>query len=59
MELDSDVRRALELTYFDGLTAVEISEREGIPIGTVRSRLARGIDQLRRLLTTLTGASHD
>jgi len=59
LELDGDVRRVLELTYFDGLTAVEISDRNGIPIGTVRSRLSRGVDQLRRLLTTLTGASHD
>jgi len=55
--LDGDVRRALELTYFDGLTAVEISDRDGTPIGTVRSRLARGIEQLRALLTTLKGAS--
>jgi len=52
-DLDHDVRRVLELTYFDGLTAPEISAREGTAIGTVRSRLARGLDQLRRLLRTL------
>lgn len=57
--LDAGVRRVLELTYFDGLTAVEIGERDGTPIGTVRSRLARGLEQLRALLTSLKGASDE
>lgn len=57
-ELDGDVRRALELTYFEGLTAVEISVRDGTPIGTVRSRLSRGLEQLRRALDVLEGGGH-
>jgi RNA polymerase sigma-70 factor (ECF subfamily) len=58
--LDDDVRSALELTYFEGLTAPEISARTGIPIGTVRSRLARGLERLRALLQVLEkGAAHD
>lgn len=52
-ELDGDVRSVLELTYFEGLTALEISERDGSPVGTVRSRLARGLEQLRKILGTL------
>lgn len=56
--LEHDVRRVLELTYFDGLTAVEISERDGTPVGTVRSRLARGLEQLRRVLGTLGRAGN-
>jgi RNA polymerase sigma-70 factor (ECF subfamily) len=52
-ELDDDVRSVLELTYFEGLTALEISERDGSPVGTVRSRLARGLEQLRKNLGTL------
>ena len=54
-DLDQDVRRVLELTYFDGMTAVEISERDGTAIGTVRSRLARGLAQLRALLNAFEG----
>ena len=51
-ELEPDVRSVLELTYFQGLTAVEISERDGVPVGTVRSRMARGLTQLRKILGT-------
>lgn len=59
MELDDDVRSALELTYFEGLTAPEISARTGVPIGTVRSRLARGLTRLRALLHGIEeGAGH-
>ena len=48
--LPKDVREALDLTYFEGLTAKEIAERAGVPIGTVRSRLARGLAALGALL---------
>jgi RNA polymerase sigma-70 factor (ECF subfamily) len=44
--LEEGVRAVLEYTYFDGLTAREISTRAGIPEGTVRSRLARGLAAL-------------
>lgn len=44
--LDPDVRTALELTYYGGFTAAEIGERTGIPVGTVKSRLARGLAAL-------------
>ncbi len=57
--LDDDVRSALELTYYEGLTAPEISARLEIPIGTVRSRLARGLTRLRALLQVIEkGAGH-
>jgi RNA polymerase sigma-70 factor (ECF subfamily) len=49
-KLSPDVRQALELTYFEGLTAPEIAERAGVPVGTVRSRMARGIATLTELL---------
>jgi RNA polymerase sigma-70 factor, ECF subfamily len=47
--LETNVRRVLELSYFDGLTAREIAEREAVPLGTVKSRLARGLSALEAL----------
>jgi RNA polymerase sigma-70 factor (ECF subfamily) len=49
-QVDGDVREVLELTYFRGLTAREIGASVGIPVGTVKSRLARGLHVLERLL---------
>lgn len=48
--LDSGVREVLELTYFRGLTAQAIADQLSIPVGTVRSRLARGLRELRAAL---------
>jgi RNA polymerase sigma-70 factor (ECF subfamily) len=48
--LDASVRDVLQLTYFRGLTAPEIAGQLGLPIGTVRSRLARGLRELRVVL---------
>ncbi len=47
--LEANVRRVLELSYFDDLTAREIAERDGVPLGTVKSRLARGLSALEAL----------
>jgi len=43
-------RRALELSYFDGLTQVEIAAHLGVPVGTVKSRMRLA---LRKLATEL------
>lgn len=48
--LDSPARTALELMYVAGLTAPEISARTGVAVGTVRSRVARGLVKLERAL---------
>ena len=45
-----DVREVLELTYFFGLTAAEIAARLDLPIGTVKSRRARGLQLLEQTL---------
>jgi RNA polymerase sigma-70 factor (ECF subfamily) len=56
--LGSDQRRVLELAYFEGLSCTEIAERVAIPVGTVKSRIAAGLDRLRSgLLTTGTTAT--
>ncbi|TWU46645.1 sigma-70 family RNA polymerase sigma factor [Rubripirellula reticaptiva] len=49
--LPDDVREALDLAFFAGLTHVDISIRLGIPLGTVKTRIRRGLVQLRERLT--------
>jgi RNA polymerase sigma-70 factor, ECF subfamily len=46
--LGVDQRRVLELAYFEGLSCAEIAKRIAIPIGTVKSRLAAGLQRLRQ-----------
>jgi len=46
----SDAERVLVVrAYFRGLTAREISEADGIPLGTVKTRLRTALIKLRRL----------
>jgi RNA polymerase sigma-70 factor, ECF subfamily len=42
-------RRLLLLSYFRGFTAREIAEADGIPLGTVKTRLRTTLIKLRRL----------
>ena len=48
--LSDTQREALELAYFGGLTQVEIAERTGAPLGTVKSRMRLGLMVMRRVL---------
>ena len=45
--LSPEQRQVLELSYFDGLSSAEISERIGVPSGTVKSRMAAALHRLR------------
>jgi RNA polymerase sigma-70 factor (ECF subfamily) len=49
-ELPEEQRVVLELGYFEGLTSTEIAVHVDIPVGTVKSRVARGLSQLREVL---------
>ena len=40
--------RAVVLAVFGGCTAQEISERDGIPIGTAKTRIRTGLRRLRQ-----------
>ena len=46
-DVSIDDQIVLELKYFEGLSGSEIADALGIPEGTVRGRLARGLARLR------------
>jgi RNA polymerase sigma factor (sigma-70 family) len=48
--LDEPRRQVVEMSFFEGLTHTQISEALGIPLGSVKSHLQRGLVQLRRQL---------
>jgi RNA polymerase sigma-70 factor, ECF subfamily len=48
-DLTTGERRLLDLAYFRGWTAREISEADGIPLGTVKTRLRATLIKLRRV----------
>ena len=48
--LPDELGTIVDFAYFEGLSASEIAGRLGLPIGTVKSRLARAIATLRAQL---------
>lgn len=48
--LPSDLRQLFHLFFEDGFTHPEIAERTGLPLGTVKTRLRRGLITLREQL---------
>jgi RNA polymerase sigma-70 factor (ECF subfamily) len=43
-------RQTLEVAFFEGLSYPEIAAREGVPLGTIKSRAARALASLREAL---------
>jgi RNA polymerase sigma-70 factor, ECF subfamily len=55
--LEARQRRVIELTYFEGLTAVEIAAKTGESAPAVRNHLYRGLLKLRNVLLETKKAS--
>jgi len=53
-DLPEDQRRALILAGLCGRTAKEVSESEGIPLGTAKTRIRTGLQKLRISLEEMT-----
>jgi RNA polymerase sigma-70 factor (ECF subfamily) len=48
--LPPEQSRPIVLSVYYGLTAKEIADREGIPLGTAKTRIRRGLARLRQVL---------
>ncbi len=49
-ELPEAQRQVLEMAYYEGLSQSDITEKTGVPLGTVKSRSRQGLLKLRELL---------
>lgn len=52
-QLNSKQRELIEIAFFSGQTQLEISDKLGIPLGTVKTRIRTGMLKLRELLMGL------
>ncbi|MEE8467107.1 MAG: RNA polymerase sigma factor, partial [Planctomycetota bacterium] len=59
LELQEPYRSTVVLRYYEGLSAAEIARKKGLPAGTVRSHLKRGLDELRNMLDRRHGGRRD
>ena len=53
--LSTRSQRVLRLAYIDDLTHQEIADHTGLPLGTIKSDIKRGLERLRRHLTVQEG----
>ena len=49
-QLSPPQREALELAFYDGCTHVQIADRLGIALGTVKTRIRDGLIRLRQVM---------
>lgn len=58
-ELPPDEREALEHAFLDDLSHTQISRRLDTPLGTIKSRIRKGLQRLRERLARLRGDGED
>jgi RNA polymerase sigma-70 factor (ECF subfamily) len=49
-QLPAEERRLLELRFYAELSQTEIAAQTGLPLGTIKSRMVRGLERLRGLM---------
>ena len=49
-ELPSDLQRVIQLSFYEGLSHVEIAEQLQLPLGTVKTRIRSAIGKFRQVL---------
>jgi RNA polymerase sigma-70 factor, ECF subfamily len=52
-QLSPEDRQLLETAYYEGLSQSEIAKRDGIPLGTIKSRARQALKKLRTVLNPL------
>jgi len=58
-ELPAEQKQAVELAFFDGLTHMEISEKTGVPLGTIKTRIRLGLMKIRDQLRPIMGEANN
>ncbi len=51
-QLGAQPRELIGLAFLEGMSHLEIAARTGLPLGTVKSHIRRGLDSLRRTLVS-------
>ncbi|MEO0446987.1 MAG: sigma-70 family RNA polymerase sigma factor [Verrucomicrobiota bacterium] len=54
MRLNDDQRKAIEMTYFSGLSQSQAAEALNTPLGTIKARIRRGVARLRTMVPELS-----
>lgn len=57
-DLRPDHREWIEMSLLQGLTHTEIAERTGVPLGTVKTGIRRGLIAVRSKVATASGEAH-